>query len=207
MATIGLKLVQLALIGSDGNIVKDATKGLDASGVYTPDQGLFTATTANITGLEAAATKVYGNNRVVDLQHAEGNASVSLIFNALPHDVLMKALGYTSDGKGGYVKGDKPKIALLITSDALGEDGQVYFGFRSGELIRTTLNHATNTATEARALDDLTYTPLDVEGWNSTPAKMYYSNETTFDKNAMMADVFPGYAATASSASSTTTGN
>ncbi|MHA5203952.1 phage tail protein [Oenococcus oeni] len=201
MATVGLKLVQMALLGADGKILADATKGLSANGVYAVDSGVFSAKTANITGLEAASTKVYGNNRVVDLQHTKGNASVALNFNALPHDILMKILGQVSDGKGGYTQGDKPKVAMLITTDALAEDGQVYFGFRQGEIINPDFNNGTDTTTDTRNDDNLTYSPLDNPDWNNNPGKLWYSNETGFTQDIMLADVFQGYAAAAQSAS------
>ncbi|PDH84444.1 phage tail protein [Oenococcus oeni] len=197
MATVGLKLVQMALLGADGKILADATKGLSANGVYAVDSGVFSAKTANITGLEAASTKVYGNNRVVDLQHTKGNASVALNFNALPHDILMKILGQVSDGKGGYTQGDKPKVAMLITTDALAEDGQVYFGFRQGEIINPDFNNGTDTTTDTRNDDNLTYSPLDNPDWNNNPGKLWYSNETGFTQDIMLADVFQGYAAAA----------
>ena len=200
MATVGLKLVQMALLGADGKILADATKGLSANGVYAVDSGVFSAKTANITGLEAASTKVYGNNRVVDLQHTKGDSSVALDFNALPHDILMKILGQVSDGKGGYTQGDKPKVALLITTDALAEDGQVYFGFRQGEIINPDFNNGTDTTTDTRNDDNLTYSPLDNPDWNNNPGKLWYSNETGFTQDIMLADVFQGYAAAAQSA-------
>ncbi|KGH66790.1 phage tail protein [Oenococcus oeni IOEB_C23] len=200
MATVGLKLVQMALLGADGKILADATKGLSANGVYAVDSGVFSAKTANITGLEAASTKVYGNNRVVDLQHTKGDASVALDFNALPHDILMKILGQVSDGKGGYTQGDKPKVAMLITTDALAEDGQVYFGFRQGEIINPDFNNGTDTTTDTRNDDNLTYSPLDNPDWNNNPGKLWYSNETGFTQDIMLADVFQGYAAAAQSA-------
>ncbi|MHA5206758.1 phage tail protein [Oenococcus oeni] len=193
MATIGLKLVQMALLGADGKILADATEGLSANGVYAVDSGVFSAKTANITGLEAASTKVYGNNRVVDLQHTKGDASVALDFNALPHDILMKILGQVSDGKGGYTQGDKPKVAMLITTDALAEDGQVYFGFRQGEIINPDFNNGTDTTTDTRNDDNLTYSPLDNPDWNNNPGKLWYSNETGFTQDIMLADVFDGY--------------
>ncbi|WP_256210963.1 phage tail protein [Oenococcus oeni] len=173
---------------------------MSANGVYAVDSGVFSAKTANITGLEAASTKVYGNNRVVDLQHTKGDSSVALDFNALPHDILMKILGQVSDGKGGYTQGDKPKVAMLITTDALAEDGQVYVGLRQSEIINPDFNNGTDTTTDTRNDDNLTYSPLDNPDWNNNPGKLWYSNETGFTQDIMLADVFQGYAAAAQSA-------
>lgn len=197
MATFGIKRVQMALLGADGNIVKDASKGLSATGIYTTGTGNFTTKTANVTGLEAAFSKIYGDNKVSDLQETRGDASVALDFNALPHDIVVKMLGKTSDGKGGYIQGAKPKVGLLITSDAVSESGQVYFGFRFGQLIKPDHNNGTNTTTQTRTDDTLTYTPLDVTEWNNRPDKEWFSNETAFSMDTMLADVFPGYTAPA----------
>ncbi|WP_278309102.1 phage tail protein [Oenococcus oeni] len=42
----------------------------------------------------------------------------------MPHDVVAKALGKISDGKGGSYQGDKPKLSLLIQLH-FGESGYV----------------------------------------------------------------------------------
>ncbi|OIK76372.1 phage tail protein [Oenococcus oeni] len=206
MATFGIKQVQMALLGSDGNIVKDATAGLSATGIYATGTGSFTTKTANITGLEAAFTKIYGDDKVSDLQETRGDTSVALDFNSLPHDIVAKALGKISDGKGGYYQSDKPKLSLLIQATALGESGYVYFGFRQGELIMTEASNGTNTTTQTRAGDSFTYTPLDIDDWNNQPMKMFYTNESGFSNDVMLADVFPGYTAASTNTTSTTNG-
>ncbi len=194
MATVGIKQVQLAILDDTGKIVT-GTAGLSTTGIYATGIGNFTTKNANITGLEAAFTKIYGDNKVSDLQRTRGDASVALDFNALPHDVLMKILGQVSDTKGGYTLGDKPKVALLIETDAVSEDGQVYFGFRQGEVINPDSSNGTDTTTDTRADDTLTYAPLDNADWNNQPVKIFYSNETGFLPATMLADVFQGYTA------------
>ncbi|WP_219335301.1 phage tail protein, partial [Oenococcus oeni] len=59
MATVGLKLVQFGLIDDTGKIVA-GTSGLSTSGLYQVDDGVISAKTANITGIEVAPTQIYG---------------------------------------------------------------------------------------------------------------------------------------------------
>lgn len=202
MATVGLKVIQFALIGDDGKVIADADKGLSADGVYTADHGVISAKTANITGIEAAPTKIYGNNKAVDLQHAKGDTSVALDFNHLPYDVLNKMLGRVSDGKGGYTKSDKPRVAMLITSNEVDGNDEVYFGFGNGELINPDQSNGTDTNTDVRADDTLTYSALDVDEWGDS-LKVWYAGDTKFDNAAMLADVFGGYVAPTGSTGTT----
>ncbi|AWW98022.1 hypothetical protein C5H79_00005 [Oenococcus oeni] len=58
------------------------------------------------------------------ISETRGDTSVALDFNSLPHDVVAKALGKISDGKGGSYQGDKPKLSLLIQLH-FGESGYV----------------------------------------------------------------------------------
>lgn len=192
--SVGLKVIQFALVDDSRKIIADAVKGLSADGIYTADKGVISAKTANITGIEAAPTKVYGNNKAVDLQHSKGDVSVALDFNKLPQDILNKLLGRVSDGKGGYTKGDKPNVAMLITSDDIDSDDQIYYGFGLGQLVRPSLNNGTNTNAETRADDALTYSALDVDEWGDS-IKTWYSGDANFDKAAMLKDVFGGYVA------------
>ncbi|MDN2450997.1 phage tail protein [Leuconostoc sp. UCMA20149] len=195
--SVGLRLVQYAIVDDSRKLIADAVKGLSADGVYAADKGVISAKTANITGIEAAPTKVYGNNKAVDLQHSKGDVSVALDFNKLPQDILNKLLGRVSDGKGGYTKGDKPNVAMLITSDDIDSNDQIYYGFGFGQLVRPSLNNGTNTNAETRADDALTYSALDVDEWGDS-IKTWYSGDANFDKAAMLKDVFGGYVAPSS---------
>lgn len=203
--SVGLKVIQFALVDDSHKIIADAVKGLSANGLYTADYGVISAKTANITGVEAAPTKIWGNNKAVDLQHSKGDVSVALDFNKLPQDILNKLLGRISDGKGGYTKGDKPTVAMLITTNDIDSDNEIYYGFGRGQLVRPSLNNGTNTNSEVRADDALTYSALDVDEWGDT-IKTWYSGDANFDKAAMLADVFGGYVAPTSSTGTATPG-
>lgn len=195
--SVGLKLIQFSINDDSRKIIADAVKGLSADGLYTADAGVISAKTANITGVEAAPTKIYGNDKAVDLQSTKGDVSVALDFNKLPQDILNKLLGRVSDGKGGYTKGDKPNVAMLITTTDIDSDNLIYYGFGKGQLVRPSLNNGTNTNAETRADDSLTYSALDVDEWGDS-IKTWYSGNANFDKAAMLADVFGGYVAPSS---------
>ncbi|MBC6498527.1 hypothetical protein H7R52_07005 [Weissella confusa] len=59
-------------------------------------------------------TPVYGNNSKVDQTQTKGEPSVALDFNDLPFDIKQKLLGRISDGKGGFLQGDRPRVAMTI---------------------------------------------------------------------------------------------
>lgn len=183
-------------------MIADAVKGLSATGVYTVDAGVISAKTANITGIESAPQKIYGNNKSVDLQHSKGDVSVALDFNKLPQNILNKLLGRVGDNSGGYTKGDKPNVAMLITTDDIDSTNQIYYGFGLGQIVRPTLNNGTNTAAEVRSDDALTYAALDVDEWDDS-IKTWYSGDTQFNQAAMMKDVFGGYVAPTTSTATT----
>ncbi|WP_219334910.1 phage tail protein, partial [Oenococcus oeni] len=42
--------------------------------------------------------------------------------------------------------------------------------------------------------------------WNNQPMKMFYTNESGFSNDVMLADVFPGYTAASTNTTSTTNG-
>lgn len=203
--SVGLKLIQFSINDDSRKIIADAVKGLSADGLYTADAGVISAKTANITGVEAAPTKIYGNDKAVDLQHSKGDVSVALDFNKLPQDILNKLLGRVSDGKGGYTKGDKPNVAMLITTTDIDSDNLIYYDFGKGQIVRPSLNNGTNTNTEVRADDALTFSALDVDEWGDS-IKTWYSGDANFDKAAMLKDVFGGYVAPTGSTGTGTTG-
>ncbi|PDH93882.1 phage tail protein [Oenococcus oeni] len=192
MATVGLKLVQFGLIDDTGKIVA-GTSGLSTSGLYQVDDGVISAKTANITGIEVAPTQIYGNNKVVDLSIAKGTPSVALDFNDLPYDILNKLLGRVSDGKGGYTFSSKPRVAMLIGTQTLDRKNNVYFGFTNGELVKPDSSNGTDTNAETRADDTLTYTAIGADAWNGEAIKTYYDADPLFDATSMYADVFGGY--------------
>jgi len=99
-------------------------------------------------------------------------------------------LGRVSDGKGGFLQGDRPRVALTIETQNIKRTNSVFFGFGNGEVQETAANIQTDTNKEERVDDALTFTSFGVEAWNNEAMKVYSDIDEQFDKSAMEADVF-----------------
>lgn len=198
----GINHVIFGLLDNTGAIISDPVKGIGANGILLVDGDGQGATTANITGLEAAGTIQYANNKAKRTTHGAQAPQVALTMLDMPFDVLQKLKGYVSDGKGGYVlsSGKKPHVAMLICST--GFDGENYYdAFANGELVEPGKNHGTNTASEVEYNATLTYQALapikdDVfldDRGNQQPYKQYASIDSGFTEAAMLKEVFGGY--------------
>lgn len=198
MAIVGLKMVTLALVDpKTQQIIKD-DQGLSKTGIVEVGAEMLGTKTANISNMEGQATKISGNNAVQDVLIAPGSPTVALDFNNLDFEIKQKLLGFKSDSKGGYVmKGDKPHVALLIETETLDRKNSIYFGFANGIMQENAQNIATDTDTaQTRNDDNMTYNALSAKAFNGEPLKKYYSGASSFEKNAMLQEVFGGYTAT-----------
>ncbi|QIE78200.1 phage tail protein [Weissella confusa] len=190
MAIAGLKLITLALRDKETGELLKGDAGLSADGLFPVTTAMLGAKSANITNISANGTPVYGNNSKVDATQTRGEPSVALDFNDLPFDVKQKLLGRISDGKGGYLQGDRPRVALTIEAQNIKRTHSVWFGFANGEVQETAANVRTDTNNEVRVDDQLTFTSFGVEAWNNEAMKVYSDLDAKFDKAAMQADVF-----------------
>ena len=204
MAIVGLKMVRLALVeAKTQNLIKGA-QGLSETGVIEVDSSMLGTKTANISNMEGQASKIPGNNAVQDVLIAPGSPTVALDFNNLDFEIKQKVLGFVSDSKGGYVmQGDKPHVAMLIETETLDRANSVYFGFANGIMQENAQNIATDTDTaQTRNDDNMTYNALSAKAFGGEPLKKYYSGATSFDKSAMLKEVFSGYTGTQGSSGS-----
>lgn len=190
MAIAGLKLITLALRDKETGELLKGDAGLSADGLFPVTTAMLGAKSANITNISANGTPVYGNNSKVDATQTRSEPSVALDFNDLPFDVKQKLLGRISDGKGGYLQGDRPRVALTIEAQNIKRTHSVWFGFANGEVQETAANVQTDTNNEVRVDDQLTFTSFGVEAWNNEAMKVYSDLDAKFDKAAMQADVF-----------------
>ena len=198
MAIVGLKMVTLALVDPKTQQIITGEQGLSTNGILEVDSSMLGTKTANISNMEGQATKIPGNNAVQDVLIAPGSPTVALDFNNLDFEVKQKLLGFKSDSKGGYVmKGDKPHVALLIETETLDRKNSIYFGFANGIMQENAQNIATDTDTaQTRNDDNMTYNALSAKAFGGEPLKKYYSGATSFDKTAMLKEVFSGYTPT-----------
>jgi phi13 family phage major tail protein len=190
MAIAGLKLITLALRDKETGDLLTGDAGLSENGLFPVTTKMLGAKSANISNISANGTAVYGNNSKVDQTQTKGEPSVALDFNDLPFDIKQKLLGRASDGKGGYLQGDRPRVAMTIETQNLKRTNSVYFGFANGEVQETAANVQTDTNNEVRVDDSLTFTSFGVEEWNNEAMKVYSDLDAKFDKTAMEADVF-----------------
>lgn len=190
MAIAGLKLITLALRDKETGALLKGDAGLSADGLFPVTTKMLGAKSANITNISANGTAIYGNNSKVDQTQTKGEPSVALDFNDLPFDVKQKLLGRISDGKGGYVQGDRPRVAMTIETQNVKRTKSIWFGFANGEVQENSANVQTDTNNEVRVDDQLTFTSFGVEAWNNEAMKVYSDLDAKFDKAAMQADVF-----------------
>ena len=204
MAIVGLKMVTLALVDPKTQDLLKGDQGLSTDGILKVDSSMLGTKTANISNMEGQATKISGNNGVQDVLIAPGSPTVALDFNNLDFEVKQKLLGFKSDTKGGYVmQVDKPHVALLIETETLDRKKSVYFGFANGIMQENAQNIATDTDTaQTRNDDNMTYNALSAKAFGGEPLKKYYSGATSFDKTAMLKEVFSGYTGTQGSSGS-----
>ena len=204
MAIVGLKMVTLALVNPKTQQIITGEQGLSTNGILEVDSSMLGTKTANISNMEGQATKISGNNAVQDVLIAPGSPTVALDFNNLDFEIKQKVLGFVSDTKGGYVmKGDKPHVALLIETETLDRKNSIYFGFANGIMQENAQNIATDTDTaQTRNDDNMTYNALSAKAFGGEPLKKYYSGATSFDKTAMLKEVFSGYTGTQGSSGS-----
>ncbi|MEB3377438.1 phage tail protein [Pediococcus pentosaceus] len=197
MATVGLKLVTLALKDENGKILT-GENGLSESGLLPVTTQMWGTKTANITNIQAAGTIQYGNNVGVFVSTPKGAPQVALDFNKLPFEVTQKIVGRAKDpATGAWIEtGKHPSVAMLIESESIDRMNKVYYGFGNGSMTQASINNGTDTNAETMATDALTYQALSTPEFNGEMLAMYSDASSEFKEDKMMQQVFAGYKAT-----------
>lgn len=200
MATVGLKLVTLALKDSETGKVLTGENGLSENGLLPITTQMWGTKTANITNIQAAGTIQYGNNVGVFVSTPKGAPQVALDFNKLPFEVTQKIVGRKQDpNTGAWIESGKhPSIAMLIESESIDRMNKVYYGFGNGSMTQASINNGTDTNAETMATDALTYQALSTPEFDGEMLAMYSDVSTTFDETKMKQQVFAGYVEPAS---------
>ena len=194
MAQVGLKKTYLALLDDDGKI-KAGDAGLATDGLYKSNSKDLGTLSANITNISTNGTQQFGDNGMVDVTKAKSFPQVAGVWNNLPFDIKAKLLGRESDGKGGYLQSqDLPRVALIVESETIDRKHSIFYAFSNGQMTEAAVNIQTDNANENRVCDTLTYQSFGLDDWNGQGMKMFYSGDADFDKAAMLAEVFGGYA-------------
>ena len=198
MANIGLKRIYFWLVGPDGQVIKDADKGLSTDGVYVvdtnPGNGNLGTRTANITGLSGTPAKIPGNDTIVDVSNPPSAPSVAIDANAINFAVKQKLLGRVETKvKGAYTDGTTlPDAGLIIESTSPTSGKSIFYGFGRGKVTESSQNIQTNTA-ETREDDNLTFTALGFSGFPGEAAlAVADSSVSDFAKSAYFDMCAPG---------------
>lgn len=200
MANIGLKRIYFWLVGPDGQVIKDAVKGLSTDGVYVvdtnPGNGNLGTRTANITGLSGTPTKIPGNDVIVAVSNPPSAPSVAIDANAINFAVKQKLLGRVETKvKGAYADGTTlPDVGLIIESTSPTSGKSIFYGFGRGKVTEASQNIQTNTDTaETREDDNLTFTALGFSGFpNEAPVAVADASVDSFAKSAYFDMCAPG---------------
>ncbi|WP_195459038.1 phage tail protein [Pediococcus acidilactici] len=198
MATVGLKLVTLALKDENGKIITGVDKGLSENGLLPVTTQMWGTKTANITNIQAAGTIQYGNNVGVFVSTPKGAPQVALDFNNLPFEVTQKLVGRVKDPTtGAWIESGKhPSVALLIESQSIDRLHRIFYAFGNGTLTQASANNGTDTNAETMATDALTYQALATPEFGGEMLAMYSDVSKEFDEEKMKAQVFAGYTPT-----------
>ncbi|KAF0553416.1 phage tail protein [Pediococcus acidilactici] len=195
MATVGLKLVTLALKDSETGKIITGEEGLSDNGLLPITTQMWGTKTANITNIQAAGTIQYGNNTAVFVSTPKGAPQVSLDFNKLPFEVTQKIVGRKQDpNTGAWIESGKhPSVAMLIESESIDRMNKVYYGFGNGLMTQASVNNGTDTNAETMATDALTYQALSTPEFDGEMLAMYSDASKEFDEGKMKKQVFAGY--------------
>lgn len=195
MATVGLKLVTLALKDSETGKVLTGKNGLSENGLLPVTTQMWGTKTANITNIQEAGSIQYGNNVGVFVSTPKGAPQVALDFNKLPFEVTQKIVGRKQDpDTGAWIESGKhPSVAMLIESESIDRMNKVYYGFGNGSMTQASINNGTDTNAETMATDALTYQALSTTEFDGEMLAMYSDVSTAFDETKMKQQVFAGY--------------
>lgn len=200
MANIGLKRLYVWLVGNNGKVIADATKGLSTDGIYVIDtnsnDGNLGTKTANITGLSGTPTKITGNNVVVAVTNPPSAPSVAIDANAINFAIKQKILGRVETSvKGVYTDGViLPDAGLIIESTSPTTGQSVFYCFGRGKFTEASQNVQTNTDTaETREDDNLTFTALGTPQFpNESAVAFADASQSGFTKQGLFDLVAPG---------------
>lgn len=203
-----------ALLDDNGDLIKDATKGLSTDGIYVADHNGEGFSQINVTAIEAAGTPGWGNGQIK--RTAYGKSMPTLALTALDLDFKINQMlkGYTQNSNtGAWVRQlPKPHVAMIAESQSLDGDISIYECFNNIEFVEEASNNSTDTNSEAAystVLNGTVLTPLKPNIFLAAngvqqPYMIAKSNDANFNLDKLMAETFGGYTKPASSATSTT---
>lgn len=197
MATIGLKTIYTGIKLPSGSVAL-GDQGVDATGIFEIDtnkeHGNLGSKSFNITNLTGTTTKIVGNNEIVDTSVGSSSPTVAIDSNMINPEKLNKLLGRVQLGDGGWAPGKTTvEVGLIGVAEDPIYHSRIFYCFGRGTLAKTTQNIQTNTDTaQTREDDNLTYTAMSYDKFNSEPYAVYWENNKDFSLKKMFDRVFPG---------------
>ena len=197
MATIGLKTIYTGIKLPNGSVALD-DQGVDPTGIFEIDtnkeNGNLGSKSFNITNLTGTTTKIVGNNEIVDTSVGSSSPTVAIDSNMINPEKLNKLLGRVQLGDGGWAPGKTPvEVGLIGVAEDPIYHSRIFYCFGRGTLAKTTQNIQTNTDTaQTREDDNLTYTAMSYDKFNSEPYAVYWEKNKDFSLKKMFDRVFPG---------------
>ena len=203
-----------ALLDDNGDLIKEATKGLTADGIYIADHNGEGFSQINVTAIEAAGTPGWGNGQIK--RTAYGKSMPTLALTALDLDFKINQMlkGYTQNpNTGAWVRQlPKPHVAMIAESQSLDGDISIYECFNNIEFVEEASNNSTDTNNEAAystVLNGTVLTPLKPDIFLAAngvqqPYMIAKSNDPNFNLDKLMAETFGGYTKPASGATGST---
>ncbi|WP_159259073.1 phage tail protein [Lactiplantibacillus pentosus] len=205
-----------ALLDDNGDLIKDATKGLSTDGLYVADHRGEGFSQINVSAIEAAGTPGWGNGQVK--RTAFGKSMPTLALTALDLDFKINQMlkGFTQNtNTGAWVRQlPKPHVAMIAESQSLDGDISIYECFNNIEFVEEASNNSTDTNNEAAystVLNGTVLTPLKPNIFLAAngvqqPYMIAKSNDDKFDLDKLYAEVFGGYTKSTSGTTGSTTG-
>ncbi|WP_224272015.1 phage tail protein [Lactiplantibacillus plantarum] len=192
-----------ALLDDNGDLIKDATKGLSTDGIYVADHQGEGFSQINVTAIEAAGTPGWGNGQIK--RTAYGKSMPTLALTALDLDFKINQMlkGFTQNpNTGAWVRQlPKPHVAMIAESQSLDGDISIYECFNNIEFVEEASNNSTDTNSQvaySTSLHGTVLAPLKSDIFLAAngvqqPYMIAKSNDTNFKLDKLMSETFGGY--------------
>ncbi len=206
-----------ALLDDNGDLIKDATKGLSTDGIYVADHQGEGFSQINVSAIEAAGTAGWGNGQIKRVSYGKSMPTLALTALDLDFKINQMLKGFTQNANtGAWVRQlPKPHVAMIAESQSLDGDISIYECFNNIEFIEEASNNSTDTNSEAdysTALSGTVLAPLKSDIFLAAngvqqPYVIAKSTDTGFDLDKLMAETFGGYTKSTSGTTGDTTGH
>lgn len=208
MATkVGFDKAIFGILDDQEQLVK-GDSGLSANGIFVADAATSKGvTTASVTGLDPTQNKIYGSNTVTRIsQKGSGAVSATLGANDIPESIIYKLSGMEQDAdSGAFLIGKNtvaPDAAVIFVSDELNNES-IYFALLKGKFVPSDITLNTNNDQEQTEVDSLRFSAVNRASDGNVFAS-FIPETAPVDEEKVLKFVFPGYASSATSTTTTT---